>query len=259
MFSHRSRIALLCVFIVLVTTLYLLNDAAYEWIKHVDSENVKHVAVGCDDKSDSLEDGINNILRGGANGTRENVKHEGGDEEKNVAQQNGTEGKEERNVGEAAAQREGAKRLVDNNNLPEDNEKGSAAGTTINTEGRSDAQSDMNKESMPVMNKDTVFKVEIKKHHIRLLNEPHQKCFIHDLPAPQSPSDEECNKPRVPNIVHIVWLYSASHNFTFRQFLSGLSMLQVQRPCAVLFWYDGYVPTGNYWQLFLVRHKFSVQ
>ena len=120
---------------------------------------------------------------------------------------------------------------------------------------RSDAQSGKNNESMLSMNKDTVFKVEIKKHHLRLLNEPRQKCFTHDLPAPQSPRDKECNNPRVPNIVHIVWLYNTSNPFTFRQLLSGLSMLQVQRPCAVLFWYGGYVPTGNYWELFQVRQK----
>ena len=60
-----------------------------------------------------------------------------------------------------------------------------------------------------------------------------------------------CLEPRVPNIVHLVWLYGKPYNFTFRQLLSGLSMLRFIKPCCILFWYDGSTPTGNYWKHFL--------
>ena len=60
-----------------------------------------------------------------------------------------------------------------------------------------------------------------------------------------------CLELRVPNIMHLVWLYGKAYNFTFRQLLSGLSMLQSIKPCCILFWYDGSAPTGNDWKHFL--------
>ena len=60
-----------------------------------------------------------------------------------------------------------------------------------------------------------------------------------------------CSVPRVPNVVHLVWLYGKTNPMNFRQLLSILSMLRFIQPCAILFWYDGSAPSGQYWQHFL--------
>ena len=73
------------------------------------------------------------------------------------------------------------------------------------------------------------------------------------LPKPVQSQEEHggCSVPRVPNIVHLVWLYGRPHAMIFRQLLSVLSVLRFIQPCAILFWYDGSAPRGQYWQHFL--------
>ena len=102
------------------------------------------------------------------------------------------------------------------------------------------------------LTKDSLFKVEIEKHRLRLYAGTYRHCFSQVESAPSLPSEKECTNPRVPNIVHLVWTYEKTYPFKFRQLLSVSSMLQIQKPCAVLFWYAGYMPTGNYWKQFQV-------
>ena len=47
-----------------------------------------------------------------------------------------------------------------------------------------------------------------------------------------------------PNLVHFVWLYGRSHEMSFIQFLSALLVAKIDKPCVILFWYEGFVPTG---------------
>ena len=102
------------------------------------------------------------------------------------------------------------------------------------------------------LKKDSLFKTEIEKHRLRLYAGAYRHCFSKVESALSLPSEKECTNPRVPNTVHLVWTYEKRHPFKFRQLLSVFSMLQIQKPCAVLFWYAGYMPTGNYWKQFQV-------
>ena len=61
---------------------------------------------------------------------------------------------------------------------------------------------------------------------------------------------KNCTRPRVPNIVHFVWLWDKPETYKFRQLLGGLSVLRILKPCAVIFWNAGFLPTGPYWDEF---------
>ena len=83
-------------------------------------------------------------------------------------------------------------------------------------------------------------------------------CAAHTntVPPPSVKSQDvyaNCPSPRVPNIMHMVWLYGRDHTFNFIQYLSGLSMLRFIRPCTILFWYDGHAPVGENWEIFTAR------
>ena len=60
-----------------------------------------------------------------------------------------------------------------------------------------------------------------------------------------------CTKPRVPNIVHFVWLWDKPEPYKFRQLLGGLSVVRVLKPCAIVFWNAGFLPTGPWWEEFV--------
>ena len=60
-----------------------------------------------------------------------------------------------------------------------------------------------------------------------------------------------CSSQRVPGIVHFVWLWAYPEPYTFRQLLGGLSVLRVLKPCAIYFWNAGYLPTGEWWDMFV--------
>ena len=119
-------------------TLHLLNDDAHEWIKHVDSTNVKHV-TGLHVKSGAHKEGMKDLERGKAYETDGTAKSKGGAEEMNDDLQKDTEPNEI----EDATQREDVKRTDDNDSIPKDIKKEdimkggvSDVGTIIRTEGR---------------------------------------------------------------------------------------------------------------------------
>ena len=136
---HRSQ--LVCVCVVLIITLYLLNDAVYKWINPVCSTRVKHVTVH--DKSGVQQGGINDIERGKVYETDGTDKPKGSDEEMNAALQIDTQRKQTRNKVEDAVKREGVKRTDDNENIPKDTKKEDImkgvvtdVGTIIRTAGK---------------------------------------------------------------------------------------------------------------------------
>ena len=102
---------------------------------------------------------------------------------------------------------------------------------------------------------DDRFRVEILKYYE--LDMLPKSCAVGNDSLPKPVQSQEvynkCSEPRVPNIVHLVWLYGKPYDFTFRQLLSGLSILLFIKPCSILFWYDGSTPTGKYWKHFLVN------
>ena len=57
--------------------------------------------------------------------------------------------------------------------------------------------------------------------------------------------------PVVPRLSHMVWLYGRPHEFSFLRLLSGLSIIRVIKPCAIIFWCDSYIPKGKYWIQFI--------
>ena len=60
-----------------------------------------------------------------------------------------------------------------------------------------------------------------------------------------------CSNPRVPNIVHYVWLWDKPEPYKFRQLLGGLSVVRILKPCAIVFWNAGPLPTGPWWKEFI--------
>ena len=76
----------------------------------------------------------------------------------------------------------------------------------------------------------------------------------HHVNASQKGGQEvyaNCTNPRVPNIVHFVWLWDKPEPYKFRQLLGGLSVVRVLKPCAIVFWNAGYLPTGPWWKEFV--------
>ena len=94
---------------------------------------------------------------------------------------------------------------------------------------------------------DRLFLTEIEAHRRALSSRLPTVCS-----SPEHQHNLHCESPRVPNIQHVVWLYGTEYRFTFRQLLSGLSIVHILKPCVILFWYDGYLPAGNNWQQFQV-------
>ena len=52
------------------------------------------------------------------------------------------------------------------------------------------------------------------------------------------------------NIVHFVWLWDKPEPYKFRQLLGSLSVLRILKPCAIIFWNAGVLPTGPWWREF---------
>jgi len=65
----------------------------------------------------------------------------------------------------------------------------------------------------------------------------------------------QCERLRVPEIVHLVWLYGQPRQLAFYQLLSMISIVKVIRPKVILFWYDGHRPTGQWWTEFMKAAK----
>lgn len=75
-----------------------------------------------------------------------------------------------------------------------------------------------------------------------------QTTLIHDEPTLLPGSD--C----VPNVIHLIWFYKPRTQFKFHQLISILSVMTIQKPETVYFWYN-FKPRGKWWNFIKAKAK----